>query len=676
MQAKQPTRATQLRSKPAAEKRTRQRTSERELFEPTTYRIAMAEVFEKTNDLERTKPWKVLVATNLANSVMKHVGKLRKTAMERTNTHKFLCFAVASSLSRRMNDSQSLLADSSPLRDFILRKDLKFAESTFVVNNIFEHFSDLLFVQKELNNKEATDCLIGMALFRRSLRELDVRHSGHGERLPGHIRALRERLLQVLKMVVKAAGLKALYELKDIPSVVETLRDTSFDSGFQEIRVQLNKLLESELPRMESLKSPISGPAHPPQPPSAAAASQLAAPPAGKPEDQIVCQNRGMFNFEVNREQPRQQRRFKREVCRELNKSESFCNLMNPFFKVTPEPSFYQDFIDRTFVKNEAIPKTFDQVRTYFPNYQLISDLLHKPVPQQEDRDKSPFVINSLFAAAELSRAPSLESTIDRIVEAVQSHDRSLLPYLLDSDQQLKSIVLEIIDKKMVLLNVVRDEVMVQSIGSVDDPFFGPLPQSFKQNLRLLFYIHQAHKTFTSSAELALCALASHFYTASLGLTLKTLIRLTAFVKFVAGDRVYLVCENRVPSEVVFRETMRVYSAAGDESEARTREQFNEFVAAVKAAAKVDFNAYFTKRTEVRPASFVDNVLSLLQKSDARPQEPAPRPGFFSDSANSLAPGSLKPLFDRQNKYDYKKMYAFKRQLKNDFRQEAARLVK
>lgn len=666
------------RSRNSSDKRNRHARTEKDFFALNTYKIAMMEVFEKQNDLSKTRPFNILVSSNIALSAQKYAHRRRLVKLEGIYSQKLLCHAVVSELSKKFEDGGAGVQASPALKTYFEQNRGLFPPKQERTVSAFDILCNLIFHNTELKNREALQDLISMPMFRETIEELDraLLDQFFYREGPG---SLRDRLLKTLKSLLKALGPKVLVELARYKVIEKTLSTPFEDKAADKTRNELRKALTVGL----SSESATTGrtadhsrshphPSHGSHTPATHASGSHPAnmvngipkPDAAAVVPQPKVKQQMVYCHSLNDpELTGLQRQQRKELSYYVFKDPSFQALMTPYFDLSAEPTFYQNYIDRTFLHKEHVPPTFEQVATYFPNYHLLRDLVHKTLPTREDIDKTTFVLHSLFHPQELYKNPTFEDYIDRILALVESQNRDFLPYLLSEDNYLRHIISEICARKMVLINLTRNEIRCQSLSSIDDPFFAPLPSSLKHNPRILFYVYQAHRTYTSSLELALASLNNHYFMQPLGLNLETLVRLTTFTKFLLGDKVYLVYDHRFPADIVFRETMRAFGEAPDDLDAKTKEQYKEFMERLKGSSRVDVAEFFSKKKENRMVSYQENLVSLLSKTSHHPTDTHKSANFLLESSKDSAP-RLVPVIDRRNRFDLKKMQTFKKVMK------------
>lgn len=676
-----------------SDRKQRQHRSEKDFFAMNTYRIAMMEVWEKHNDLSKSRPFAILVSSNLALSAQKFAGKRRLAKLESIFSHKLLCNAVVSEISRKFVEGGPGPQASPALEAYFEENKCHFSRAQERAASTFEILNTLIYNNTELKNREAVQDLVSMPLFRETLEELDRTLVDQMFYREG-VGSQRDRVLRMIKSLFKALGPKILTELIKLKIIEKTLSTPFEDKTSEKTRTELRKILSAAVqaeqnsgtrnhePRQDHQRqsSHATQGTHTPSTMGSGSHSAHQLNGGPKPETTVATQPTKVkppvvyCHSIMDPELTAAQRQARKDLSYFIFKDPHFQALMTPYFDLSPEPNFYQTYVDRTFLNKEHVPANFEQVVTYFPNYALLKDLVHKTLPTREDLDKSSFVLSTLFRPSEITRPPTFEDYIDRIIGMVDSQSRDFLPFLISEDSYLRHIVSEICARKMVVININKTEVRCQSVSSPDDAFFAPIPAAMKSNPRVLFHVYLAHKAYTSNLELALISLNNHYFTQCLGLNMDTLVRLTAFTKFLLGDKVYLVYDHRVPTEVIFRETMRAFGEPIDENDSRVKEQYKEFADRLKVSTRIDVNTYFPKKNEPRTGSYQENFFDHLRKTPVKEPE-TPRVGNFllegskdnlprMEAAASAAGARFTPILSRSNRFDFKRMQSFKKMMK------------
>ena len=653
-----------------ADKRVKVLRNEKEFSTLTTYKIAMQEVFEKHNDQIKTKPFTILNNSNLAYCASKLLLKKRATRFEAFHNQKLIAGIIATAL----GESVPNLTKTNPKLLFFFEKtDFKFQNPKFNPVSQIETFASTIFFLSELKGKEAILEMTSLSLFKRCFREIDLSKTADNNFV--------FQVLKMLKILLKVLGKEAVAEFKNYDFIKKIMEDHFEDKKINAYRVYL---LPTFLPDPLSIlahasdKTGLLNGGTSLRKHNSSTLPIIANPSAVIPRienshQQVARMKTSVpVNFVLDSELTRQKKIMERETCNLLTKDNSFRSLIRPFFELASETNFYHHYVDKTFSNKELVPKTFEQMLTYFPNYQTINELLNKQLPQTSDIEKSTYIIQTLFTQEELLKNVTFENYIERIVNLVQIQDKIYIPYLLQENNYLRYIISEICQNKFVFINLTRTEIRCESISSINDVFFSAIPNSFKQNLRFLFYLHYANRIFSHNLELALSFFQTHPFFESFGLTMNILVRMIVFVKFLQGEKVHTVYDYKVANEIIFKETLKAFSDKnGIEVEPKMKDLYIEFLVSLKRSVRIDFAGYFLKKNENKVQGYNENLGNYLMRSNPKSTILMNTPvNFLTHPPDNFSVQNLKGLIDKKVRYDYKKLLAFKKQFKTELKSE------
>ena len=418
----------------------------------TLYKIAMSEVFEKHNDLARTRPFQVLTSANLAFAASKFLFKKKAGKFETFYSQKLAARLVADAVTGDAPALLDRLRGHPKLSGHFERNGIKVEHSAFDARANVELLDSTLLSLSDLKSKEAIQEVLGLSLFRRSLAQLD------GSALED--RRFAFQLLKLLKAVAKYASKEQLAEFRNFDFVRPLLNTEFEDKKANAFKALLSPFFAADQPALNggphaekplahprksqtSLPGVASGPLPPPRTEPASSSSRIK---SGVP-----------FVFLFDPEMPSAQRSALKETAQAVAKQPAFRALVRPFFELLSEKEYFDKYVSSTFADKELMPHSLEEMPTYFPNFHVLTELLHKELPQHNDVERGMFAVNALFTPRELNRGVGFEDYVTRVAQLVSSQDKLYVPYLLAENNYIRFIVSEVVQGRFVVVNVRRN---------------------------------------------------------------------------------------------------------------------------------------------------------------------------------------------------------------------------
>lgn len=647
--------------------------NDKQLTSLTLHKIMMSEVFEKHNDLEKTRPFTSLIQSNLAHSVSKIFSRKQTTKIETFNNQKLIANIIASTISNEANKLNQNFTKYPKIGLYFDRNNYQFQTLKFNQMAQIESFASIIFSLSDLKGKDAMTELTNLAFFKKMFNEIDLSKTTNVDFV--------YKVFKMLKILFKTLGKESVQQFRNYEFIRKIFDEKFEDKKLIAFKQSLAPMFFNESSigsvvttaekvningNSNSARKQVQSQVIVPIP----VVSSVATLPVVVKTDLTVTQNRvkntPVMNFIVDSETSKQQRQIDKEVSAIISKDASFKALVRPFFELSSETNFYQSFVEKTFSKKDNIPRTFEEMLTYFPNYHILNELIHQPVPNTTDIEKSIYILQTLFPEKSNISPITFEEYIEKIVFLIQSQNKVYIPYLLQEENFLRYVLMEICQNKFVLINMQKNEIKCESIGSINDAFFSQIPLAFKQNLRFLFYVYFATKIFSNNLELMLTYLQTHPFFDAYGLSLDFLVRMIIFVKFIQGEKVHVIYDQKITNEIIFKETLRAFTERPEkEVDVKLKDHFNEFIGSLKKGNRIDFLVYFSKKNENKVQSYQENLSNFLSKSSFKAPETKPKHvNFLTEPSSKLNVSTLKGLVDKKSRYDYKKLLAFKKQFR------------
>ena len=418
--------------------------TEKNLSTLTINKIVMQEVFEKHNHITKTKPFVILNNSNLAFSASKILLKKVAIKHETLYNKKITANLVTTAIMNEISNMSDNIKKHHDLVAYFTANEIKAKQIQMNATKNVELFGLTVTFLSDLKAKESIQELVNMNLFKSSFQKLDVAKL-NDDKFAHHV-------LNILKILLKVLSKDVLLEFRNSEFIKKLMEKTFEDKKMNAFRIELAKVFYHELAQSNGgnhEKAQLNGSRK--NLPTASSAVTVSTSGL-RPETHTSMRQKSNAHFNVifDNEIPKIQKNAEKEVSQLVFKDQNFRALIKPYFEMSPDVNFYKTFVDQTFGRNESVPKSFEQMLTYFPNYSIINEILHKNFPKVHDIEKTMYVVNTLFTPQELNRSVTFEDYIDRIVHMILNQEKVYIPYLLNENNYIRCIVSEICQNKFV----------------------------------------------------------------------------------------------------------------------------------------------------------------------------------------------------------------------------------
>ena len=320
----------------------------------------------------------------------------------------------------------------------------------------------------------------------------------------------------------------------------------------------------------------------------------------------------------------------------------------------------------------------YEELPSYYPNYWILDELSQAEQTYGANALENNFW-KSLVGESQSKCRFSLENFVQTALAQLESNKEVFLPLIVRDDSLLAGIMKSILRGQFVLVSHRDQQFICTSITNINDNFFRPLSESFKRNLHLLFFVLYAEQTFGKHYGFLTSYILSNPLFKGYCLSTESILRLIVLSKFLIGENIYELMEDRFREETIFSQTLELFFPEEKRPARRKfREMFNIFVSRIKSAGKIDFASYF----DVGAGAFDENSTQSDRSFHSLSFEKNAKNSILSQKNTTamqieekqLKRGERRKKFnfettsrfiDRSVRFDYKKLNSFQKILAN-----------